>query len=402
MTLEEQKKQNDERDTREQADRERTQFLQEMRYFVLIIGIIIICLVLLRNEQETKKASNFFDELWIRLNDVYLLIRSSLPAWIEKSKSISLEIINIFFTRKTFSLKNYCCSLLFIFNAIFFHFFLLCVTFICRYGCSMDKIKALNYGLVFFVPMHSEISITPIAISFNGLSMWHCCIIAAFFLLISIWLLFACFLVQRSPLWVGGGIAFLIAIAMACCSWTRLGDLIQYQNYLGDNVAHDFMPYSECTKIIILGIRMLILPAVLMAFVFLLRHVFLSCEKISHYFAKLLIMVIFGYLLFCYFVSLCYQLHFCHSRWWIGVSDFLPAIFIPIALLASLILVVNFCCFALCFLLAIFERIIYIFPKYQLLRNDKILLSFGFALICLSLLDESSLARILEILVNLF
>ena len=49
---------------------------------------------------KNKKLNNFWDELWIKFDDSVLQIQNSSLTWINKSKLISLKIINIFFEKQ--------------------------------------------------------------------------------------------------------------------------------------------------------------------------------------------------------------------------------------------------------------------------------------------------------------
>ena len=370
-----------------------------MRAVLLIIGIVLLSCGLLLYEKEHKKLNNFWDELWIKFDDNVLRIQNLSLTWINKSKLISLKIINSFFEKQTFSCKNYCCSLLFINMATFFHFSLLYITFFIRYGSIASKSK-LIYGVIFYIPMFEEIKITPLTLSFRGFSVLYWCIASMIFLSIVALLLLIRFLIHKYPLWCGGCLTTLITVAEIYYMWKNTGALTIYNDTSGNFLRSEFTPYPVAIKIIIFMIRFFILPFILMIFVYILQRIFSADDNKYSYICKLIITTIAGYIAFCYTVLFCFYASISNFDWWVGCTDLLPSIFTPVAALTLMILSVNVIIFALDSLLNLINRIIYIIPKYKVFTKNKTFISIGSAMILISRLNIISIKEVFKLIID--
>lgn len=371
-----------------------------MRAVLLTMGIILFSCGLLLFEKEHKKLNNFWDELWIKFDDSVLQIQNSSLTWINKSKLISLKIINIFFEKQIFSFKNYYCSLLFINMATFFHFGLLCITFIIRYGSIASKFK-LHYGLTFYIPMFKEINISTLSLSFKGFTILYWCIASIIFFAIVALLLLIRFSIHKYPLWCGGGLTTAITIAEFYYKWQHTGSLVIYNDTSGNFLENVFTPYPVAVKVIIFTLRLLILPLVLMTAVYILRRIFYANDDKYRYIYKLTVATIIGYITFCYTVLFYFYASISNFNWWVGCADLLPTIFIPIAALTIMILSANIIIFTLNGLLNLINRIIYIIPKYKVFTKDKTFISTGSALIFMSQLNIISIKEILKLIIDI-
>lgn len=371
-----------------------------MRAVLLTIGIILLSCGLLLFEKEHKKLNNFWDELWIKFDDSVLQIQNSSLTWINKSKLISLKIINAFFEKQTFSFENYYCSLLFINMATFFHFGLLCITFIIQYG-SLASTCEFIYGLTFYIPMFKEINISPLSLSFKGFPMLYWCVASIIFFAIVALLLLIRFSIQKYPLWWGGGLTTIITIAEFYYIWKHTGSLVVYNDMSGNFLESVFTPYPVTVKIIIFMMRLIVLPLILMTVVYILRRIFYADDDKYRYIYKLIIATIFGYITFCYTVLFCFYANMSNFKWWVGCADLLPAIFTPIAVLTIMILSANIIIFTLNGLLNVINRIIYIIPKYKVFTKDKTFISTGSALIFISQLNIISIKEILKLIIDI-
>lgn len=355
---------------------------------------------LLRHEGAHKCISNFFDELWIKIDDGVLQGQRTCLTWVDKTKLISLRIIDIFFEKKVFSLKNFLSSLIFIRMTMFFHLALLCITFVIRYGSSVKTLK-LNYGLTFFVPLFDEVAITPLSLSFYGFSAWHVCAVALGLLSIATLLLFTRYLTHKLSLWVGLIMVTPLLLFDICYRWNNIGILVINQDQFGNVLTKEFTPYSAGIRIIITAINIIILPSILMVVVYFLRRVF-SSEQTAYYIVRLISAIILGYLLFCYFVLFGFLANIQDWQWVVGYADFLPAIFSPIATLAIMIFAaIGIIIFIIC-LLFLADRIVYIVPKYKIFERDKTFFCIGIMLILISLLENISIKEIIKVIVDRF
>lgn len=369
-----------------------------MRIAFATIGSLLIVYVLLRYESGHKRISNFFDELWIKIDDGVLHRQHTYLTWIDKTKIISLRIIDVFFEKQFFSCKNFLSSLVFIKMTMCFQFVLLCTTFVFKYGASLKTYKS-PYGLSFFIPFFDEVVITPLFMSFDVSSAWHVCFIALLFLLFAIYLLLIRFIIHKYSLWIGAIIATVLTLFAVCYRWNKTGSFVEAQDQIGNVLSIEFTPYSIGVKVLINVIDLIIMPSILMIIVYVLRRIFYT-QKTLHYVIRLISAIILGYLLFCYSVLFGFLAHLQGWQWVVGCADFLPEIFAPVATLAIMILVAIGMIILLIGLLFFANRIVYIIPKYRIFENDKAILFIGVIMICISLSEKNSIKEILKVIID--
>ena len=359
------------------------------------IGLLFIMYPLLRYEGEHKYLSNFFDELWIKINDGVSQRQRTYLTWIDKTKIISLRIIDVFFEKQFFSCKNFLSSLVFIKMTMCFQFTLLCTTIVIKYGDSLKTCKS-PYGLTFFVPFFEEVAITPLFMSFDVSSAWHVWFVALIFMLFAFLLLLMRFIIHKYASWIGATIATILTILAVCYRWNNIGSFVEVQDQYG-NLSIEFTPYLIGVKVLINVIDLIILPSILLIIVHFLRRIF-NTQTTIHYIVRLIFTIILGYLLFCFFVLFVFFANLHDWKWVVGCADFLPNIFSPVATLAVIIFaaIVVFTLFI--FLLSLADRIAYIVPK----EKDKVLLYIGVILLLISLSGKKSIKEIIKVIVDKF
>ena len=368
-----------------------------MKSVFLVLGILLIAYGLLRYEGEHKKISNFLDELWIKFDDNVLQIQRTCIGLTDKIRLSTMWVINFFFEGNLCSFKNFIRSFFFIKGILCLQISLLYLTYYLKFGNQTQVIG--NYGLTYFIPFYKEIHTNPVAINVsyqqNNLLV---CVVLFFFAIL--WM-GAVYVIRRTPAWFWYTFTIIGFIALICYDWSMpMGDTITKHNERTGNITQSFYPYPFSIKILIFLFNTILIPAILLSFIKIFRSVFLTPCNICTYTTKIILMIILGYILYCFIILGFFYADIYHWKLCVGISNFLPSVFSPIAAFSLLVFLLYLIILLIEVLLHLANRLVYVLPKYKIFEKDKTFFCLGVICILISLLPTISIIEIMKLIVD--
>ena len=368
-----------------------------MRTVLFCFGIILVFYGLLRYEGEHKKISVFFDELWIKLDDKVLQIQQSCLGLTDKIRLALICLKNFFFEGKICSFKNFIRSFFFIKGILCFQISLLYLTYYLRFG-NRTQVNG-DYCLYYFIPFYEDIYTAPVAISGN-FPQNHLLASIVFFFFTLLWIGIV-YILRKTPTWFWYTFTIIVFIALICYDWSMpMGDTITKYNEITGNITRKFYPYSLPLKIFIFLIETILIPVVLLIFIKIFCFVFLIPCNICTCIIKIVLMIILGYISYCFIILGFFYAYIYHWKFFVGISNFLPSVFSPIAVILLMVFLLCFAIILIDVLLRLANRLVYVFPKYKIFAKDKTFFCIGGIFIFISLKPTISIAEIIKLIAN--
>ena len=111
-------------------------------------------------------------------------------------------------------------------------------------------------------------------------------------------------------------------------------------------------------------------------------------------------MTVLGYILYCFIILGFFYAYIYRLRFFVGVSEFLPSVFSPIAAISMMVILSYIIIIITELLLHLASRLVYVLPKYKFFDKDKTFFCIGGILALISLLPTISISNIIKLVMN--